>query len=193
MSPSRPSPRGVTLIESMAAMCVFAIGIIGVMQMNVLASRQNNLARSRTVASKIARDVADSFERLPFNHPLLAPSSTIDINSDNALDMNNADGLIRLENVPNLIGTARPYLNAADSVFSSEGDTTFYQVAWRVWRIPNPERNNVVDQLRILVMVRYPTGMVRTPTGERIVRQVNAWAVKTDARIVTGDPQTSEF
>jgi prepilin-type N-terminal cleavage/methylation domain-containing protein len=186
MSPSRPSPRGVTLIESMAAMVVFTIGIIGVMQMNVLASRQNNLARSRTIASKIARDVADSFERLPFNHPLLNQATTMDMSDNDYDSMVNIDGLVRLENVPSLIGQARPFLNAADPAFSSEGDTTFYQVAWRVWQIPNPERNNVVDQLRILVMVRYPT-------AENTFRQVTTWAVKTDSRIVTGDPQTAEF
>ena len=55
----------------MAALAVFTVGILGVMQMNVLASQQNNLARSQTIASKIARDIADSFERLPFDHPLL--------------------------------------------------------------------------------------------------------------------------
>jgi type IV pilus assembly protein PilV len=170
----------------MAAMVVFAIGIIGVMQMNVLASRQNNLARSRTVAAKIARDVADSFERMPFDHPVLSQPTLVNVNSSDFANMDNADGLVRLENVPTLTGAARPFMGAAAATFTADGDGTFYEVAWRVARIPNPDRNNVVDQLRILVMVRYPT-------AESSTRQVTAWAVKTDARIVTGDDQTSEF
>jgi prepilin-type N-terminal cleavage/methylation domain-containing protein len=186
MSLSRPSPRGVTLIESMAAMSVFLIGVIGVMQMNILAGRQNNLARSRTVASKMARDVADSFERLPFDHPVLSQTTTLDPASEDFADMENPDGLVRLENVPTLTGVQRPLMGAAAATFSADGDGTFYQVAWRVARVQNPERSNVVDQLRILVMVRYPTSGT---TWQR----VTAWAVKTDARIVTGDPQTAEF
>jgi hypothetical protein len=167
-------------------MCVFSIGIIGVMQMNVLASRQNNLARSRTVAAKIARDVADAFERLPFDHPLLSQPTGLDPNTDEFQNMNNPDGLVRMENVSALTGTARPFLGASAAASSSDGDTTFYEIAWRVARIPNPERNGVVDQLRIAVMVRYPTTETNT-------RQIATWAIKTDARIVTGDPQSAEF
>jgi hypothetical protein len=77
-------------------------------------------------------------------------------------------------------------MGAAAATFATDGDGTYYQVAWRVARMPNPERSNVVDQLRILVMVRYPT-------SDTTWQQVSAWAVKTDARIVTGDPQTAEF
>lgn len=191
MSPSRPSPRGVTLIESMAAMVVFTIGIIGVMQMNVLASRQNNLARSRTIAAKIARDVADAFERLPFNHPLLSQPTGLDINTDEFYNMDNPDGLVRMENVEALTATGidmerRPFMGASAAAFSSEGDNTFYEVAWRVARILNPERNNEPDQKRILVMVRYPTTGTST-------RTVATWAIKADPEIVTGDPQTAEF
>lgn len=186
MSLSRPSPRGVTLIESMAAMAVFLIGVIGVMQMNILASRQNNLARSRTVASKIARDVADSFERLPFGHPVLSQTTTLDPTTPAFADMENGDGLVRLEDVPTLTGVQRPLMGAAAATFSADGDGTFYQVAWRVARMQNPERSNLVDQLRILVMVRYPTSGTTW-------QQVTAWAVKTDATIVSDDDQAQEF
>jgi type IV pilus assembly protein PilV len=183
MSPKRVSHRGSTLIEAMAALVVLAIGIIGVMQMNVLASEQNNLARSRTVASKIARDLADSFERLPFNHPLLnTPTSLVqdDLEFGN---MDNADGLVRLENVVATAGV-RPLLGAADAMFTSEGNRTFYQVAWRAIPMVNPDRFNQVDQIRVLIMVRFPT-----PTGGML--QVNAWAVRYNVGLITGDPNTS--
>jgi type IV pilus assembly protein PilV len=170
----------------MAAMAVFTIGIIGVMQMNVLASRQNNMARSRTVAAKIARDVADSFERLPFTHALLSQPTSLDPTTEDFADMDDGDGLVRMENVQTLTGVERPFMGAAAATFTADGDGTYYQVAWRVARMPNPERSNVVDQLRILVMVRYPT-------SDTTWQRVSVWAVKTDATIVTGDPQTTEF
>ncbi|HVG57099.1 MAG TPA: prepilin-type N-terminal cleavage/methylation domain-containing protein [Hyalangium sp.] len=177
MSLSRLSPRGVTLIESMVAMLVFTIGIIGIMQMNVLASQQNNLARSRTVASKIARDVADALEPLPANHPLLTQPTAMAVDAPGFASMDIADGLVRLEDVPTLLNPmSRPLIGAADAVYASEGDNNFYEVAWRVWRIPNPERvargdADPVDQLRILVMVRIPTFQNNTV-------MVTAWAVK---------------
>ena len=183
MSPTRVSHRGSTLIEAMAALVVLAIGIIGVMQMNVLASEQNNLARSRTIASKIARDVADSFERLPFNHPLLnAPTGLLQTDPEFA-NMENADGLVRLENAAAVAGV-RPLLGAADAMFTSEGDRSFYQVAWRAIPVANPDRFNQVDQIRVLIMVRFPT-----PTGGMV--QVNSWAVRYNVALITGDPTTS--
>lgn len=171
MSPSRSSPRGVTLLESMVAMVVFAIGIIGIMQMNVLASRQNNVARSRTVAAKIARDIADALEPLPGNHPLLNQPNLMPVDDVNFNNMDTTEGLVRLENVSTLLAGERPLIGAADATYTSDGETTFYEVAWRVWRIPNPNRNNVVDQLRILVMVRFPT-----INDNRL--QVTAWGIK---------------
>lgn len=186
MSLTRPSPRGVTIIESMAALLIFSICIIGVMHMNVLASGQNNVARSRTIASKIVRDVADAFERLPFDHPVLSRPTTMAITSADFDRMDVPDGLVMLQDVATMTGVERPMLGAADAIFNIEGDTRFYQVGWRVWRIAGPARNGEVDQLRILIMVRYPT------MGGNW-RQVTAWAIKTDSRIVTGDPQSAEF
>jgi len=193
MSPSRVSPRGSTLIEAMAALVIFTIGIIGVMQMNVLASEQNNLARSRTIASKISRDLADSFERQPFEitspglPPLpnpLFPSTTLLQDDPEFANMDNPDGLVKMEDVMALQVTGRPLLGAADAMFTSEGDSTFYQVAWRALRVVNPDRFGQVDQLRVLIMVRFPT-----PSGGML--QVNSWAVRYNVGLITGDPNTS--
>jgi hypothetical protein len=182
MNPSRSSTRGSTLIEAMAALAVFSVGIIGVMQMNVLASKQNNLARSQTTASKIARDVADAFERLPFTHPLLNVPTGLTQNDPEFSNMDNPDGLVKLEDAAALTGTMRPLLGSADAVFTSEGDRRFYQVAWRALPVPNPERYGQVDQIRVLIMVRFPT-----PGG---MRQVTAWAVRYNVALITGDAQT---
>jgi type IV pilus assembly protein PilV len=185
MNPSRLSSRGSTLIEAMAALAVFSVGIIGVMQMNVLASQQNNLARAQTTASKIARDVAAAFERLPFNHPLLNVPTTLGQNDPEFASMDNPDGLVRLEDAAALTGTSRPLLGAANAIFTSEGDGSFYQVAWRALPVANPDRNNQVDQIRVLIMVRFPT-----PGGG--TRQVHVWAVRYNVALITGDAQTSQ-
>jgi hypothetical protein len=185
MSPSRLSSRGSTLIEAMAALAVFSVGIIGVMQMNVLASQQNNLARAQTTASKIARDVADAFERMPFNHPLINVPTSLAQSDAEFANMDNPDGLVRLADAAALTGTQRPLLGAADAIFTSEGDGSFYEVAWRALPVANPDRYNQVDQIRILIMVRFPT-----PGGG--MRQVNTWAIRYNVALITGDAQTSQ-
>ncbi|HYH96505.1 hypothetical protein [Hyalangium sp.] len=182
MSPSHLSSRGTTLIESMAALVVFSIGIIGIMQMNVLASEQNNLARSQTLASKIARDVADSFERIPFNHPVLNVPTSLTQDDPEFENIDNPNGLVRLEDAVAQT-VARPLLGAADAIYTSEGDTTFYEVAWRAIPVANPDRFGLVDQIRVLIMVRFPT-----PGGGR--RQVSTWAVRYNVPLITGDDQT---
>jgi hypothetical protein len=184
MSPSRTSPRGSTLIEAMAALVVFTTGIIGIMDMNLLASKQNTLARSRTVASKIARDLADSFERIPFDHAVLSVPTGLAQDDAGFADMDNPDGLVKLEDAIAQT-TERPLLGAADAMFTSEGDRSFYQVAWRVLPVANPDRFGQVDQKRILIMVRFPSssgGMV----------QVNTWAIRYNVGLITGDPNSSQ-
>lgn len=187
LRPSRLSPRGTSLIEAMAALVVFSVGILGVMQMNLLASQQNNLARSQTAASRIARDVADSFERLPFNHPLINRPTGLTLIDPAFNDMTNTDGLVTLQEAMVPVAGQRPMLGAADAIFTSEGESNFYQVGWRAVPVADLEHGNQIDQIRILVMVRFPT-----PGGG--MRQVETWAIKTDPRIVTGlETTTLEF
>jgi type IV pilus assembly protein PilV len=169
MSPARLSARGFSLIEAMAAMLVFAIGILGVMQMNVIASQQNNVARSHTTASKIARDLADSFERLPYTHPLFTKPTALQPTDAAFTDFNNTDGLWTLQDAIALAGS-RPLLGAADTIVMSEGQGTFYQVAWRAQQVENPTQPGTFDSRRIVIMVRYPT-----PVG---FRQLNVWVIR---------------
>ncbi|HEX8703473.1 MAG TPA: prepilin-type N-terminal cleavage/methylation domain-containing protein [Myxococcaceae bacterium] len=166
MSPARLSVRGFSLIESMAALLVFTIGILGVMQMNVIASQQNNVARNRTNASKVARDLADAFERLPFNHPVFATMAppTLQPTDPDFIKLDVAGGLFRLSNVAGAGG--RPLLGAADAIATSEK----LEVAWRVQGTPDPALPSINNSLRVAIMVRYPT-----PTG---FGQVTMWVIK---------------
>lgn len=180
--------RGTSLIEAMAAMVVFVIGIIGVMQMNVLASQQNNMARSQTAASKIARDLADAFERIPYDHPLLTKNSTLDVDSP---DFVNLDQEVANRWLLKDLATApagRPLLGAAEAIMESEGGGTFYEVGWRAREFVTPDPITPGRQLysrRIAIMVRYPT-----PGG---IRQVTVWAIKFDPTEVLKDQGARDF
>jgi prepilin-type N-terminal cleavage/methylation domain-containing protein len=169
MSLSRSKARGFSLIEAMAALVVFSVGILGVMQMNVLASQQNNLARSHTIASKIARDITDSFEPMPFNHPIFTRACTMTADDPDFDNFTNPDGLYTLQEAIALAGV-QPLLGAADTITTSEGQGNFYQVAWRVQAVPSTTRPTINEAYRISIMVRYPT-----PGG---YRQVNTRVVK---------------
>ncbi|HYO55543.1 type IV pilus modification PilV family protein [Archangium sp.] len=157
--------RGFSLIEAMAALAVFSIGLLGVLHMNVLASQQNGLARRQSTASKIARDLVDSFERLPYDHALLSTESTIDPADPRFARLDEADGRVKLADAVALVGQ-RPLLGAAHASVSTEGT---YEVAWRV--APVKGSDGGTEARRVLVMVRFPT----TAGG---FKQVNVWAVK---------------
>lgn len=173
MSPSRRAPRahGFSLVEALAALAIFSIGILGVLQMNVLASQQNGLARRQSTASKIGRDLVDAFERLPFDHALLSTESTIDPADPRFARFDEADGRVKLADAVALVG-ARPLLGAAHASVSTEGP---YEVAWRV--APLKASDGTTEARRILVMVRFPT-----TSGN--VKQVNLWAVKYNPQAV---------
>ena len=173
MSPSRRahSARGFSLVEALAALAIFSIGILGVLQMNVLASQQNGLARRQSTASKISRDLVDAFERLPFDHALLSTESTINPADPRFANFDEADGRVKLADAVALVG-ARPLLGAAHASVSTEGP---YEVAWRV--APLKAADGTTEARRILVMVRFPT----TAGG---LKQVNVWAVKFNPQAV---------
>ena len=168
MSPTPRASRvhGFSLVEALAALAVFSIGILGVLQMNVLASQQNGLARRQSTASKIGRDLVDAFERIPFHHALLSAESTIDPADPDFMLFTKADGLVKLSDAV-VLGGARPLLGAAHASVSAEGG--HYEVAWRV--APVKGSDGTTEARRILVMVRFPT----TAGG---FKQVNVWAVK---------------
>jgi type IV pilus assembly protein PilV len=176
MSPTRLTARGFSLIEAMAAMLVFTIGILGVMQMNVIASQQNNVAYNHTAASKVARDLADAFERLPYMHPAFTRVTTLQPETQAFIDFDNPDGLYTLQEAVDLLGS-RPLLGAADPILQSDGFGRLYQVAWRSQLVENPKQPGSFDSRRIVVMVRYPS-----PVGPR---QVSVWVVKYDPNAIT--------
>ncbi|WP_375768203.1 prepilin-type N-terminal cleavage/methylation domain-containing protein [Archangium gephyra] len=174
--PRAKSARGFSLIEAMAALAIFSIGLLGVLHMNVLASQQNGLARRQSTASKVARDLVDAFERLPYEHTLLSTESTIAPADPRFARFDEVDGRVKLADALALVGE-RPLLGAAhasvsaDGAGSRPGSQPIYEVAWRVAPVKNADGDT--EARRILVMVRFPT----TAGG---FKQVNVWAVKAN-------------
>ncbi|MGA9521419.1 MAG: prepilin-type N-terminal cleavage/methylation domain-containing protein [Myxococcaceae bacterium] len=75
MKKSRNAQRGFSLIEAMVSMAILAIGILGVAQMQVLASNQNGLARRTSRAAAIARDFVETAQRWTWDDPRLPLAS----------------------------------------------------------------------------------------------------------------------
>lgn len=75
--------RGVTLLEVMISMAVFAIGMIGLARMHIVASGSNAQAAKTDRANQLAEELIEYLSSLPFDHPLLADGSALD---DDPLD-----------------------------------------------------------------------------------------------------------
>jgi type IV pilus assembly protein PilV len=69
--------RGVSLIEATISLGVMTIGLLGMMQMQVIAVRSNQVARSTAVASALARDMVENASRWDYNDPRLTPLGTV--------------------------------------------------------------------------------------------------------------------
>ena len=59
--------RGMTLLEVLIAIAIMAFGISGMMMMQVLAMRDEAIARSNSDASQIAQDTLETIARLSFD------------------------------------------------------------------------------------------------------------------------------
>jgi len=60
---TRPSRRGVTLIEGMIATVILLVGMVGIFQGMLIASVQNSMANRRTKATGLASELLASIDR----------------------------------------------------------------------------------------------------------------------------------
>ncbi|HLT29876.1 MAG TPA: prepilin-type N-terminal cleavage/methylation domain-containing protein [Myxococcaceae bacterium] len=178
--------RGFTLIEAMVSMSILAVGLLGVLQMQVLASAQNGIARRTTQAAALLRDFQESARSIPWDDPRFAPGGGCStLASLEAFD----EDTVGNEVVPNalfqftalhpsdphagsvgartgalgVMDDARPYRGLAAQAFMpvSEGGAGLgsrgYQLAWNV--VPVDTNGDGTCEARIIQFaVRFQVG-----------------------------------
>lgn len=65
---------GFTLIEVMVSLAVLAVGLLGMMQLQILSLSWNQSGRAYTRATELALELRAGLEQLPFDDPRLAPT-----------------------------------------------------------------------------------------------------------------------
>ncbi|HYX90504.1 MAG TPA: hypothetical protein VE782_02995 [Myxococcaceae bacterium] len=169
------SPRGTSLIELTIATLVLTIGILGVLQMSVLASQQNAFASRLSAASATARDLADAVVQLPYAHPALAipagsPSANVTI-----FDANQGTLITEWQNAAPLLSAAPAILQADRHASSAVG---IQKVWWTVEReLDATTGTELAKHIQIHVQVGIPGYQLRT---------LNFWTVKYNPDQVVG-------
>ncbi|WP_242342610.1 type IV pilus modification PilV family protein [Anaeromyxobacter terrae] len=69
---SRRPEHGMTLLEVMVALTILAVGLLGLMQLQIFGITSNAGARAHTTASQLATELAGALEMLPFEDPRLS-------------------------------------------------------------------------------------------------------------------------
>jgi type IV pilus assembly protein PilV len=67
LAKKRKRARGETLIETMVAMAIFTVAMLGILEMNIFAHGQLGAASRETKVANLGRDLIDAFDRLPFD------------------------------------------------------------------------------------------------------------------------------
>lgn len=163
----RAAARGETLVETMVALAIFAVGLLGVLEMTLVADRQNNLAARETKAANVARDLIDAFERLPFDDPVFAP------------------GVQTLTNAAFYDDTAAPPLLGAAQQISRLDVPRSTAVSWTCTQELDAE--GVVQGTRIEIDVSF-----RTPLGQQKTLQFFTYKYRL-AAITGGDDGQPEI
>jgi len=91
MPPRCRRHRGVTLIEATVSLAVFAIGMVGLLQLQIVAARSNTLARKLGQASALAQDLGENVALWAYDDPRLAPGATVSDVNASAVGKHRAD------------------------------------------------------------------------------------------------------
>ena len=90
--PLKQSQQGFTILEIMIAMAIFAIGILGVAQMQIQAINANAYSRLSTEAVTFAQGQVEQLLVLPYGHADLADTNQNGASNGTNQDLNN-DGI----------------------------------------------------------------------------------------------------
>jgi type IV pilus assembly protein PilV len=69
--------RGVSLVEVMVSMVILLVGMLGLLQFQIVGLTSNQGARAHTTASQLARELGAALEKLPQGDGLVAPMGTV--------------------------------------------------------------------------------------------------------------------
>jgi prepilin-type N-terminal cleavage/methylation domain-containing protein len=170
----RRTPRGTSLIEMMIAMGILSIGILGVLQMSILASQQNAYAARLAAASVTARDLVDAVERLPYSHPALEIPAGANTEMFTVFDVQQNVYTMEWQNAAPLLSAAPAILKADRHAASAVG---IQKVWWTVERDLDDDGNEMAKHIRIHVDVGIPGFQPRT---------LNFWTVKYNPTQLVG-------
>lgn len=180
--------RGFTLIEVMISMSILAVGLLGVLQMQVLASAQNGIARRTMQAAAILRDFQETVRSVPWQDARFTPSAgclklseVAELHEDGignraapsapfhytALngDDPNAASVGAVTGALGTMAGAKPYRGQAALAFLPESDggaalgRRGYQLAWNVTGIDtNGDGQDDCEARLIQFVVRFQVG-----------------------------------
>jgi type IV pilus assembly protein PilV len=154
---TRPSERGVTLIEAMVAAVVLLIGAVGMMGLHATGVRMEGEAREIARATAIAQDLMNQIRLWEYADTRLA-------NTNPSNDADLADSAWAFT-VP---GATPPYDHAEGELSNVNADWNGIPTAAlaaggfeRYWNVSEPDdvnANGTPDGRRIAVIVRWPQG-----------------------------------
>jgi Tfp pilus assembly protein PilV len=172
----RRACRGTSLIEMTIAMGILSIGILGVLQMSVLASQQNAYASRLAAASVTARDLADAVERLPYSHPALEVPAGAEARTVTVFDAQEGVYTTEWLNAAPLLSAAPAILKADRHAASAVG---IQRVRWTV----EPELDEVGNEMAKHILIQVDVGI---PGYQR--RTLSFWTVKYNPEQLVGSP-----
>jgi type IV pilus assembly protein PilV len=141
MSPSN-EPRGTTLIEVMVAMSVLLIGLLGMMDLQILGLTSNQGARAQMQATQLAREIASALERLSITDARLAATSAF----GPLLQANGSQPSSGFTAAADTLPGVRP-----DSALEDQGSGPVYQ---RRWTVRDEGADSAVKSVAVSVIYR---------------------------------------
>jgi type IV pilus assembly protein PilV len=132
----RPHPRGqrgTTLLEAMVALAILAVGLLGMMKLQIIGITSNAGARAHTTAAQLATELAGSLEGLPFDDNRLAGtlSDTRPTPFGSLLDADTTAEEIRVWSDDEAVPGAR--LDSTIEADPLDGSQPLYRRRWTVW------------------------------------------------------------
>lgn len=202
-----PRRRGATLLEVIVSMAVFGVGVLGVIQAQVLVAQQNGLSRRHSRAAAVLRDFVETVQRWEYADLRLRPPGGVGCLTLPQSDYPLTDAMLGSDMIPGvkfgytatpvtvpnaanegdtvsaltLSGTL-PYDGLAQELLSSGGEADRYQLLWSVRDVDTNATMAGCEARLVSVAVRYPIS-----AGGMTYRNVTVSFIKHDtARMNAG-------